>query len=144
MSYYFRCRWRAVVMVVVVVVVAAAAAAAVVVAVVMVALAAAARYPPSKQLKHGSYYYHSSFQWMGIFNAVGPLLGLPFVTGSLPPRRGSSTPSPCTCIEWCGRRYCSAAVCSFRNGEHLFGTRRMPVVLEPQLSVDAFLQQEHR
>ena len=38
---------------------------------------------PSKQLKHGSY-YHSSFQWMGIFNAIGPLCGLPFVTGSLP------------------------------------------------------------
>ena len=38
---------------------------------------------PSKKLQHGSY-YHSSFQWMGIFNAIGPLTGLPFVTGSLP------------------------------------------------------------
>lgn len=34
-------------------------------------------------LSKGSY-YHSSFQWMGIFNAIGPLFGLPFATGSLP------------------------------------------------------------
>mmetsp|Transcript_26242 Transcript_26242/g.51356 ORF Transcript_26242/g.51356 Transcript_26242/m.51356 type:complete len:582 (+) Transcript_26242:27-1772(+) len=34
-------------------------------------------------LEKGSY-YHSSFAWMGIFNIVGPLFGLPFVTGSLP------------------------------------------------------------
>jgi len=34
-------------------------------------------------LKKGSY-YHSSFLLLGFFNVVGPLFGLPFVTGSLP------------------------------------------------------------
>ena len=38
---------------------------------------------PEYNLQHG-HYYHSSFLWMGLFNAVGPLFGLPFVTGSLP------------------------------------------------------------
>ena len=38
---------------------------------------------PKHNLKQG-HYYHSSFLWMGLFNAVGPLFGLPFVTGSLP------------------------------------------------------------
>lgn len=38
---------------------------------------------PEYDLKHG-HYYNLSFLWMGIFNAVGPLFGLPFVTGSLP------------------------------------------------------------
>ena len=38
---------------------------------------------PKHGLKHG-HYYHSSFLWMGVFNAVGPLFGLPFVTGSIP------------------------------------------------------------
>lgn len=38
---------------------------------------------PSKKLPRGSY-YHSSFMMMGIFNAIGPAFGLPFVTGSLP------------------------------------------------------------
>ena len=30
------------------------------------------------------HYYHSSFLAMGLFNGLGPLCGLPFVTGSLP------------------------------------------------------------
>jgi len=34
-------------------------------------------------LTKGSY-YHSSFGLMGVFNLIGPLFGLPFVTGSLP------------------------------------------------------------
>ena len=38
---------------------------------------------PEYNLQHG-HYYHLSFLWMGVFNAVGPLFGLPFVTGSLP------------------------------------------------------------
>eukprot|EP01063_Lacrimia_lanifica_P028716 TRINITY_DN4241_c0_g3_i1.p1 TRINITY_DN4241_c0_g3~~TRINITY_DN4241_c0_g3_i1.p1 ORF type:complete len:571 (+),score=203.23 TRINITY_DN4241_c0_g3_i1:61-1773(+) len=38
---------------------------------------------PEMQLVKGSY-YHSSFLCMGVFNIVGPLFGLPFVTGSLP------------------------------------------------------------
>ena len=38
---------------------------------------------PKHNLKQG-HYYHSSFLWMGLFNAVGPAFGLPFVTGSLP------------------------------------------------------------
>eukprot|EP00469_Lotharella_globosa_P000455 CAMPEP_0167798886 /NCGR_PEP_ID=MMETSP0111_2-20121227/16632_1 /TAXON_ID=91324 /ORGANISM="Lotharella globosa, Strain CCCM811" /LENGTH=551 /DNA_ID=CAMNT_0007693499 /DNA_START=53 /DNA_END=1708 /DNA_ORIENTATION=+ len=29
-------------------------------------------------------YYDSSFLWMAVFNLIGPLFGLPFVTGSLP------------------------------------------------------------
>ena len=37
----------------------------------------------SRKLERGSY-YHSSFFLLGIFNAIGPLFGLPFVTGSLP------------------------------------------------------------
>ena len=38
---------------------------------------------PEYNLQHG-HYYHLSFLWMGLFNAVGPAFGLPFVTGSLP------------------------------------------------------------
>jgi len=38
---------------------------------------------PSMQLDRGSY-YHSSFLFMAGFNVIGPLIGLPFVTGSLP------------------------------------------------------------
>jgi len=38
---------------------------------------------PEYNLKHG-HYFNLSFLWMGIFNAVGPAFGLPFVTGSLP------------------------------------------------------------
>jgi len=34
-------------------------------------------------LSKGSY-YHSSFAWTGVFNFVGPIFGMPFVTGSLP------------------------------------------------------------
>eukprot|EP00967_Tisochrysis_lutea_P022667 scaffold25859_cov25-Tisochrysis_lutea.AAC.3 len=35
------------------------------------------------RLSRGSY-LHASFLLMGLFNAIGPLFGLPFVTGSLP------------------------------------------------------------
>ena len=38
---------------------------------------------PEMRLRKG-HYYHSSFLAMGLFNGLGPLLGLPFVTGSLP------------------------------------------------------------
>ena len=38
---------------------------------------------PEMRLRKG-HYYHSSFLAMGLFNGIGPLLGLPFVTGSLP------------------------------------------------------------
>eukprot|EP00935_MAST-01C_sp_MAST-1C-sp1_P000089 g89.t1 len=38
---------------------------------------------PDMQLTKGTY-YHSSFLWMAIFNFFGPIVGLPFVTGSLP------------------------------------------------------------
>ena len=38
---------------------------------------------PEMKLSKGSY-FHSSFLCMGIFNVVGPVYGLPFVTGSLP------------------------------------------------------------
>lgn len=38
---------------------------------------------PKYNLTRGNY-YHSSFLAMGVFNAVGPAFGLPFVTGSLP------------------------------------------------------------
>ena len=38
---------------------------------------------PEMKLTKGSY-YHSSFACMAFFNTVGPLFGLPFVTGSLP------------------------------------------------------------
>ncbi|CAE7662852.1 Slc4a1 [Symbiodinium necroappetens] len=38
---------------------------------------------PEMKLSKGSY-YHSSFACMAFFNTVGPLFGLPFVTGSLP------------------------------------------------------------
>ena len=38
---------------------------------------------PEMHLKHG-HYFNTSFMWMGIFNAIGPFFGLPFVTGSLP------------------------------------------------------------
>lgn len=37
----------------------------------------------SYNLRHG-HYFHASFLWMGVFNVLGPLFGLPFVTGSLP------------------------------------------------------------
>eukprot|EP01052_Picozoa_sp_SAG31_P016969 SAG31_NODE_1143_length_9694_cov_5.541011_6_plen_370_part_00 len=38
---------------------------------------------PEMQMRLGSF-YNSSFLWMGLLNIVGPLFGLPFVTGSLP------------------------------------------------------------
>eukprot|EP00962_Isochrysis_galbana_P028555 scaffold9041_cov65-Isochrysis_galbana.AAC.1 len=38
---------------------------------------------PEMKLSRGSY-LHSSFLLMAIFNAIGPMFGLPFVTGSLP------------------------------------------------------------
>eukprot|EP00947_MAST-08B_sp_MAST-8B-sp1_P006582 g6582.t1 len=38
---------------------------------------------PSMKLRKGAY-YHSSFLCMALFNLVGPLFGLSFVTGSLP------------------------------------------------------------
>lgn len=38
---------------------------------------------PEMKLSKGSY-FHSSFACMASFNALGPLFGLPFVTGSLP------------------------------------------------------------
>eukprot|EP00927_Polykrikos_kofoidii_P057654 TRINITY_DN51809_c0_g1_i1.p1 TRINITY_DN51809_c0_g1~~TRINITY_DN51809_c0_g1_i1.p1 ORF type:complete len:571 (+),score=54.40 TRINITY_DN51809_c0_g1_i1:111-1823(+) len=38
---------------------------------------------PEMKLQKGSY-FHSSFLCLGFLNAAGPLLGLPFVTGSLP------------------------------------------------------------
>jgi len=38
---------------------------------------------PEMRLRKGSY-YHSSFWCLGILNVLGPLFGLPFVTGSLP------------------------------------------------------------
>jgi len=38
---------------------------------------------PHMRLDKG-HYFHSSFLWMGFFNVLGPMLGLPFVTGSLP------------------------------------------------------------
>lgn len=38
---------------------------------------------PEMKLTKGSY-YHSSFACMAILNVVGPMFGLPFVTGSLP------------------------------------------------------------
>eukprot|EP00040_Diaphanoeca_grandis_P044284 m.11882 g.11882 ORF g.11882 m.11882 type:complete len:627 (-) comp9031_c0_seq1:459-2339(-) len=39
--------------------------------------------PDGKNLTKGAY-YHSSFLWVGIFNMVLPMFGLPFVTASLP------------------------------------------------------------
>ncbi|CAE8722833.1 unnamed protein product, partial [Polarella glacialis] len=38
---------------------------------------------PEMKLKKGSY-YHASFAFIAVFDAVAPLFGLPFVTGSLP------------------------------------------------------------
>mmetsp|Transcript_23755 Transcript_23755/g.44888 ORF Transcript_23755/g.44888 Transcript_23755/m.44888 type:complete len:249 (+) Transcript_23755:684-1430(+) len=38
---------------------------------------------PEMKLSKGSY-FHSSFACMAVFNILGPLFGLPFVTGSLP------------------------------------------------------------
>jgi hypothetical protein len=38
---------------------------------------------PDMKLRKGSY-YHSSFLCMGLFNMIGPMFGMPFVTGSLP------------------------------------------------------------